>query len=143
METSFAGIDTRIEFSFHRTEPTPGDELPDNERIRAQRAAFITQRLQLTTEEATIFWAAYNDHETEKRRIMANFRGNPGYLPATEAEAEALIMERFRMEEELVDLKRRFYLQVKGKVSSKKLAQLPAAETEFKRALLRQLRGRG
>lgn len=118
-----------------------GDWVPENDQIRAQRAAYITQRLQLTSEEATYFWPLFNEYEAEKTQLKQAFR-KERVRPTTEAEADALIRQRFSLEEELVQIKLRFYERAKTKVPALKLVMLNQAENEFKRDLLREIRER-
>ena len=40
-----------------------------NERIKAQKTAFITERLSLTADEAEKFWPIYNEIETKKKAL--------------------------------------------------------------------------
>lgn len=118
-----------------------GDWVPENDQIRAQRAAYITQRLQLSSEEAAHFWQLFNRYEEEKANLKKTFR-QERTRPQTEAEADALMKQRFQLEEELLVLKRKFYNEVRAKVPATKLMLLPQAENEFKRDLLRQIRER-
>ncbi|MEB8347550.1 hypothetical protein OO010_15985, partial [Flavobacteriaceae bacterium KMM 6898] len=36
---------------------------PDREKIKALKVAFITERLDLSSKEAQLFWPIYNEHE--------------------------------------------------------------------------------
>ena len=40
-----------------------------NERIKAQKIAFITEKLSLTSEEAQEFWPIYNEIEAKKETL--------------------------------------------------------------------------
>ena len=39
------------------------------ERIRSQRVAFYTEKLELSEKEAEIFWPVYNDYSSQKEEI--------------------------------------------------------------------------
>ena len=121
----------------------PDDLPPENEQIRAQRVAFITQRLKLTAEESAYFWGIETEYNAARRAIAKQYRDTREVAPRSEKEAEALIEARFAMEQELLDLQRRTYARYREKISPLKLAQLPQAEKEFRRNLLRQLRPQG
>ncbi|MCB0638334.1 MAG: hypothetical protein KDC54_17010 [Lewinella sp.] len=116
--------------------------LPENDQIRSQRVAYITQRLNLTPAEAGHFWTAYSEYETQRRALLEQNRPENIAQPRTDAEANELIERRFQLEEDLVALKRRFYDQMRSEVSPRKLVLLPRAEQEFRRELLRRLRER-
>lgn len=117
------------------------DELPENEQIRARRVAFITDKLNLNSEESAHFWALYNEYEAERRRLRQAQRSQRQPVN-NDAEAEARIEQQFETEAALLSLKRNFYDQAKTKVPPRKLVLLPQAEREFKRQLLRTLRER-
>ena len=117
------------------------DGLPENDQIRAQRGAYITQRLKLSSQEAAHFWTVFNEYEERKAALNAEFRRSFS-RPSTEAQAEQLIQRRFQQEEDLLNLKREFYQRLKEKVPAMKLALISQAEREFRRDLLRQLRQR-
>lgn len=118
-----------------------GDWVPENDQIRAQRAAYITQRLQLNSAEAAHFWQLFNEYEAAKEALKKSFRTEVS-RPTTETEADQLIQRRFELDEALLRLNRKFYADVKTKVPATKLVLLPQAENEFKRDLLRQIRER-
>ena len=40
-----------------------------NERIEATRIAFITERLNLSSKEATVFWPVYNEFSNQLKKI--------------------------------------------------------------------------
>ena len=117
------------------------DGLPESDQIRAQRGAYITQRLKLSSQEAAHFWTVFNEYEERKAALNAEFRRSLS-RPSTEAQAEQLIQRRFQQEEDLLNLKREFYQRLKEKVPAMKLALISQAEREFRRDLLRQLRQR-
>jgi hypothetical protein len=116
--------------------------LPENDQIRSQRVAYITQRLNLTPAEAGHFWTIYSEYETERRTLLDRRRDEGLTPPRTDAEANELIEQRFQLEEDLLALKRRFYGELRTDISPRKLALLPRAEQEFRRELLRRLRDR-
>ena len=44
---------------------------PNRERLDAYKIAFFTQRLNLTSQEAEIFWPVYNDYQNQRNQIQA------------------------------------------------------------------------
>ena len=113
---------------------------PENEQIRAQRIAFITQRLKLTADESAYFWGVETEYNEQRRAIAQRYRRNGKAQPTSVAEAERIINNRFAMEQELLDLRQRTYARYREQISPLKLVQLPQAEKDFRRNLLRQLR---
>lgn len=111
----------------------------DNERVRQQRLAYISVRLDLNTNEAAFFSEKYNEYEDDRKAIAQTFR-QQARNPRDNKEANEVIEARLKMEEDLLALKRQFYNEVKTNISPLKLMELPEAEKEFKKILLRRLR---
>lgn len=116
-------------------------QIPENDQIRARRGAYITERLQLTSQEAAHFWTLFNEFEEQKAAINANFRRSVT-RPQSEAEAEELIQRSFQKEQDLLDLKKTYFQRLQEKVPARKIVMIPQAEREFRRDLLNQLRQR-
>lgn len=116
-----------------------------NDRIKAQKIAFITEKLDLTSDEAVKFWPIYNAFETERekiksedlRAIKVRMRSNPNL---SDSEADSLLKKLIEAENGLHDAKLKLVNDLKTAISSKKIIRLRAAEDEFNRALLKRLK---
>lgn len=109
------------------------------DRVRAQRVAFITERINLTPREAETFWPLYNEYERKERQIRQRYRPMQRLEYLSDQEARELMVGRLDMEQELLDLKRSYYLRLADIISPRKLAGFARADREFKRMLLKQL----
>lgn len=118
-----------------------GQNVQENDQIRAQRGAYITQRLNLSSQEAAHFWTLYNEYEEQQVAINQAFN-NRGNRPQSEAEAEDLVQRFFQKEQDLLDAKKEYFRRLQEKIPARKLVMIPQAEREFRRDLLRQLRQR-
>ena len=122
--------------------PGPEQKAKMQERIESQRVAFITQKLDLTPDESAKFWPVYNEFkkvEKDKRKeLMPGKRLNQ----LTDDEAEELIEKRLTMEEEMIEVKRNYYNDMKKIISPTKIVRLAQAEMEFNREVLAKLRER-
>lgn len=119
--------------------PGPGTGLrPESrERIEAHRVAFITQKLELTPEEAARFWPLYNEHKEEMKKLRDDIE-RPDLLTVTDDEANVIIERHLQMEQKKMDLKRNLYTRLRPVISSRKILMLHAAEREFNKELLRR-----
>ncbi|TAJ13149.1 hypothetical protein DMA11_10165 [Marinilabiliaceae bacterium JC017] len=115
------------------------------ERIKAQKVAFITQKVNLTTEEAQVFWPVYNEFTakketlTQKRRnISKEIKQNWQTASQAQKEATADQLIAFKLEEAQLDMT--YHAKFKTILSIDKVLQLYQAETMFKKHLLNQLR---
>lgn len=113
------------------------------ERIKAQKIAFITEKLSLTSEEAEKFWPIYNEIEAKKETLrekspLKRKAKKPEDL--TEKEAKTLLNEMLDLEDQKHQLHRELVTKLSGIISSKKIIRLMRAEREFDRRLLKRLK---
>ncbi|MES2629301.1 MAG: hypothetical protein V4616_10085 [Bacteroidota bacterium] len=130
-------------------------------QLEAQRSAYITTRLGLTTEQAREFWPVYNQYHaelvaTKKLQVKKFFKKVKVMKEGKEAEMKVIILKddwtdaqyketmesRFKMEEEKLKVERRYYQEFQKVLSVKQLSRLYESEEEFKREILRELKKR-
>jgi hypothetical protein len=107
------------------------------ERIEAQRVAFITQHLNLTSSEAEKFWPIYNEYKNGLKDMRDDFE-RPNFETLTDDEANTLIEKHLQQEERKLELKRTMLTKLSKVVSPTKVVMLQKAEMEFNRELLRR-----
>jgi len=117
----------------------------DNDKIRALRVAFITEQLDLSSEEAERFWPVHNAFHKQMRELQEERRAlmvevKEGDL--SEAQMEANIQKSFTLEEKSIELKRKYHESFKKILSLEKVAALYGAEMEFQRRVLEELHKR-
>lgn len=120
---------------------------PGREKIKALKVAFITERLNLSTEEAQQFWPRYNDHEKAieniKRKERTEIRERFGSFDAlSDREAQQLLTALIDLEDEKHKLNVRFMQEMSSVISARKTMLLIKAEEDFKRRLLREMQAR-
>ncbi len=117
------------------------------EKVKALKVAYITDELNLTTEEAQRFWPIYNafdDKQIELRHekmkaILDRFE--PGSVEKlSEKEASSLLIQMELIEENLFSLRKKFIKDLQNVLPAKKIIKLKKAEDDFNRQLLRQMR---
>lgn len=119
------------------------DEIPSTamDRVRAQRVAFITEKIDMTSKEAEKFWPLFNEYEQEERQIRQTYRkSQKRVIDMSDEEARQYLLSRFDMEQDLLDLKRNYFLQLANIISPRKLAGFNRADLEFKKLLLDRIR---
>jgi hypothetical protein len=114
-------------------------------KIESQKIAFITKALDLSSEEAQVFWPVYNDFSDEmktirkkRREVFSKARKNKSSL--TEKEIGIIIDERLKMEQETLDLKVKYNKEFQEVISNKQISALYHAEEEFKKELLHRIK---
>lgn len=117
------------------------------EKVKALKVAYITDELNLTTEEAQRFWPIYNafdDKQAELRHekmkaILDRFE--PGSVEKlSEKEASSLLIQMELIEDNLFALRKKFIKELQAVLPAQKIIRLKKAEDDFNRQLLRQMR---
>lgn len=115
------------------------------EKIKALKVAFITERLDLTPEEAQKFWPIYNAYEENERKLrMETFeeRKELNVETLSEAEANDIIDNFTKAENERHQLKQQFIKDIRKVLPAKKVILLKKVEDDFKRQMLEQFKKR-
>lgn len=133
---------------FAQPQGKPNDEQrkKDWERLQAEKIAFITQELDLTPEEAQVFWPVYNQCWKEvlashkaTREALAGIRGKQAEgLTDKEMEKklDAYIQASTRSNQVLAD----WYPKFKQVLPIRKVAKLYQAEEAFQQRMINNLR---
>lgn len=103
-----------------------------SDKIDALRIAFISQRLNLTPEEAQKFWPVYNQYTADIKKLRENFGMGAG-KPQLTAE------QSLDFEQKKLDLKKKYKTQFENAIGKDKVNILYSVEEEF-RQQLRQMR---
>lgn len=97
------------------------------EKVQALKIAFITQKLELTTDEAQRFWPVYNRYETEIRQVMTDNK---------------LSGDAIDNEEKVLNVKKRYKSEFIKVIGQPKTNTLFNSEREFRGVLMRQLKNK-
>jgi hypothetical protein len=111
------------------------------EKIEAQRSAYITSKLDMTSEESAKFWPLYNEYSRKRMELKKeNKAQNTDNLSEQESRME--LDEQIESQEKALALKKSYYEKFKAVLPAAKLAKLESAEQEFRREILRQIKER-
>ncbi len=112
--------------------------------FEAQKIAFFTQSLELSPEEAAVFWPLYNEmhkkirvQEEEKRKGIKRFRESK---ETTEKQSKDLIAKLLDYEQQVLNIKKEYYNKLAGAIPSHKVCKLDWAERRFHQQLLNKMR---
>ena len=97
------------------------------EKIQALKIAFITQKLELTSDEAQRFWPVYNRYETDIKQVMMDNKGDADAIDS---------------EEKILSVKKRYKSEFYKVIGQPKTNTLFNAEREFRGVLMRHLKNR-
>lgn len=121
----------------------------DSEKIEASKIAFFTQKLDLSANEAKIFWPIYNDYQkeqsnlrSERMKSMISFRKVTEIDDLTDAQVQTLIAGDFDYKQKDLNIDRKYYNRLKASgLSIKQIGKFYRAQEAFKKELLSQYRG--
>ena len=116
------------------------------EKVKALKIAFITEQLDLSSEEASQFWPIYNKYEEkindirkkERKEIIQVLRNN--FETITDAEANKLIDKSISSREQQRTFETQMINELRVAISPKKVIQLKRVEDAFKRKLLERFK---
>jgi hypothetical protein len=124
------------------SQPAPATRAKMGSRVEARRAAFLSERLQLTPEEAQVFFPLFNEYMGKLKTIRQQAIPEKRLEDLSDAEAEKALAAQFDVESRIMDLKKEYYQKWKKVLSPKRIALLHQAEREFKGELLNELQNR-
>lgn len=115
------------------------------EKIEAMKIGFITQKLNLTPEEAQKFWPVYNKFSDEMEKSRKGYRGKVMEETSdvdnmSNADAEKALNDMIAYRAAEVELLKKYTTEFKKVIPSQKVVKLFLAEQEFKKELLKQLK---
>ncbi|HNP49876.1 MAG TPA: hypothetical protein PKL85_13620 [Bacteroidia bacterium] len=114
---------------------------PARERLESLKVGFLTQRLNLTTEEAKAFWPVYNKYQDELEQMRKSRRENLmnaklNFDEMSDADVEKTIDNELMFRQNELDVQKKYNPQFKKVLPIKKVAKLYKAEEDFKRKLI-------
>jgi hypothetical protein len=93
------------------------EKRPEAGRIEALKIAYLTRKLNLSTDEAQKFWPVYNSYANEMRRAHQDMRENKG--------------GEIEREEKMLGIRKKFNGEFNKALSSDKVNEFFRAEREF------------
>ncbi len=114
------------------------------ERIKTYKIAYITEKLNLTTDEAEKFWPVYNENEKVMKNKNREFRKSHNLNPEvvediTDNEAQQFISDQLTHDQEMLDLKKKFISNLEVVLAQKKILILMGAEKQFRVDLMKKV----
>jgi hypothetical protein len=115
------------------------------ERVQAQKIAFFTERLQLTSSEAEKFWPVYNDYQNRKNKIANERRTLTQYFVEnsenmSDKEISESLDKFIQLQKKETELLETYNEKFKQILPDEKVMKIYITEFQFKNWLLKQLR---
>lgn len=115
------------------------------DRVEALKVSFITEKINLSPQEAQGFWPLYNEYNDKIKFARKNFRQQYGTVTdfKTDKEAEDYLSAELKLRQTEVDLQKEYFEKFKKILGSKKTGLLRKAEEEFKKEIIKTIKGNG
>ncbi len=113
------------------------------DKVKAWKIAFITERLDLTSDEAQKFWPIFNAFETETKALREKYKLEPDANKdgqVSEEEAEKALAKQVELRQAQVDLMKKYNIEFKKAIPTRKIVMLYQANEDFKKVLLQRLK---
>ncbi len=112
------------------------------EKIESARIGFITERLDLTPEQAERFWPLYNEYRQRNQDASRNYRQfKAGIDPdgPTAEQSRKLVEMELELKQLRLDLEKEYSSRMLDVISTQQVVDLREAERDFRGILLRRL----
>ena len=133
-------------FVFGQIEQPPVLSPEKRKELEGMKVAYLTNKMDLSPEEAQVFWPVYNQyrdemdaHRLEGREKYKKFKETQADL--TDEELMKQMEYKFDHEREAIAIEERYFNQFTEILSPQKVLTMLEAEQGFKRELLKRVRG--
>ena len=120
------------------------------EKIRALKIAYLTEKLDLSADEAEKFWPLFNAYQKERRALYKfekkalKERGEENYNTeaVTDKEAEDVLQRIYENREKRHENKNAFHEKLAKFLSPKKMLTLEVVQRKFNKKLMHKLKNK-
>jgi len=119
------------------------------DKIEAIHTAYLTEKLNLSEDQAQKFWPVYNEYRSEMSELQKQRKQNAqtiknagGVDNMSDEDVQKLIANEIDIKSRELDLHKKYVVKFREVISLKQVAKLFIAEEQFKLYLLEQLKKR-
>ena len=129
--------------------PILGQTEEQIKKFKKEREVYFTEELELTDSEAKTFWPLYDDFHNRKMKLVEDERNTYSYAyknadNLTKEEILEILAKVGKLKEDQLKLEAEYYQDKFMKaLPAKKVLKLGKVEWDFRRHLMRELRGQG
>ena len=116
--------------------------------MESMRIAFLTQKLDLSPEEAQKFWPVYNEFQKKREELRKKRReeiknAKENFDSLSDKQVETIVDDEIAFKQKNLDLDKEYHSKFKSVLPVKKVAKLYHAEDMFAHRLLEEISERG
>jgi hypothetical protein len=115
------------------------------DKFKAKKVAFFTQKLNLNSDEAEVFWPVYNEYQEKKDDLFSQRKAifdeySRGINKMSNKEVAESLAKLTQISKDEAALLETYIAKFKEILPDKKVAQLFVVEEDYKKFLLQQIR---
>lgn len=121
---------------------------PMDEKMETYKVTWLTTKLDLSADEAKLFWPIYNDYVREQNTLrrermqkMISFRKIAEIEDLSDAEIQSLILNDFDFKQRDLNIEKKYYNRFKSNLPIKIVGKFYRAQEAFKKELLNRFKG--
>jgi hypothetical protein len=114
-------------------------------KVESARIALITERLELTPEQAEKFWPLYREYVSKRQELRRQYmeaRQSVNGETLSEEESKRLLDKGLELKERQLSLDRLYSERLNNVITTRQILQLRKAEEDFRQILLERLERR-
>jgi uncharacterized protein YbbC (DUF1343 family) len=123
------------------------DDMPrNNEKIKAAKVGLITNRLNLTEDQAKTFWVVYDEFDKKRHEIRKNIRemtAESRNITTTDDKILTDLKEVLSLKQKEVDLEKEYLSKFLKTINVRQLSELFKTEQLFNQMLVKKLERKG
>ena len=115
------------------------------EKIQSARIGLITQRLNLTPEQAQKFWPVYNEYIQKKHELRQEIvasRQDVDRKNLSDEESRKVMDRSMDIKQKMLDLEKEYSIRLQQVITPQQILELYKAEEDFRRMILQRLQER-
>jgi hypothetical protein len=116
--------------------------------IESYKIAYMTNKLNLSSDDAKVFWPIYTDYQKEQSALrkermqkLISFRKIDEIDNLSDKEVESLLNSELSFKQRDLNLEKKYFALLKAKLPIKTVGKYYRAQETFKRELLNRFRG--
>lgn len=109
------------------------------QKIESARIAMISERLNLTPEQAQEFWPVYNEFTNKRKQLRQDFQKQKPDAPISELsekERRQLVQNGIDLKQKELDLEKQYSTKILDVISTQQMLSLRKAEGDFRKMLI-------
>ena len=133
---------TVLSFTFSMSLKAQDDYPRGKEKIRAAKVGLITNRLNLSEEQAKIFWVVYDEFDKKRSEIRKNIRqmtAESRNITTSDDKILSDLKEVLSLKQKEVDLEKEYLSKFLKSINVRQLSELFKTEQLFNQMLVKKL----